>query len=224
MIKEAIIFAAGAAVGSVVAWQILKKEYQLEAQEEVQSMELYYKNKYGEIPPATKVEEKPATPKNVDIPVGDKTEPELFSGLPRNVYRNYGNRQSVDEILKAASELPDEEPPKEPRLEPYIITPEEYNNRSNKYEQISITYYEGDDTLIEDDGHPHPADEIDEMGGFRMNIDEYVGRDNLENPDDDDVIYIRNERLGVDFEVNIDPRSYNSDILGYIMPGVNKPT
>lgn len=203
MFKEIAIFSLGTVCGGVIAWQILKKEYAMESQEEIDAMTAYYKEKYGE-GEKTKKEE----PKKEDAPPKyDKVDDSLFEQVPVSVYKRYGN----DEPKVDPAEMVG---PTERKSEPYLITWSEFSSKINNYDQIVVTYYLGDGVLIEDDGRPHPADEIDELGGFKLDIEDAVGKSNLENPDNEDVLYIRNERYGVEYEVNFDPRSYYKDVLG----------
>ena len=206
MIKELLIFTAGAAIGGVVAWQILKKEYQMEAQEEIESMERHYKEKYGEVEKNDIPKEESQKP----IHTHDKVDEDLFKSIPRDVYKNYGNKDDRLDISSSA----EREFPTEDRPEPYIIPYSQWESNDNSYDQVSVTYYYGDKQLIEDDGRPHPDDEIDEMGGFKLDISDTVGIDNLKKFDDEGVLYIRNERYGIDYEVCLDPRSYSEDVLG----------
>ena len=166
----------------------------------------FYRNFYC---PDDTEEKTPAEPENTAPPTYDKVDEELFKAPVRSVYKRYGNAEPDISDDPAESESPKEGSP-----DPYIITYAEWANRTNSYDQVSVVYYEGDDILIEDDGRPHPDDEIDELGGFKLDIEDTVGRSNLENPDDDDVIYIRNDRYGIDYEVNFDPRAYYKDVLG----------
>jgi len=88
---------------------------------------------------------------------------------------------------------------------PYVVSLAEFTNDEEDFDKITITYFETDDTLI---------DERDETLG----IENSVGQANLlrfgvgsESPD---VVYIRNETLKIDFEVCRNLGSYTQTVLG----------
>lgn len=86
---------------------------------------------------------------------------------------------------------------------PYVITPEEFGEFTN-YETISLTYY--NDKVLADDG-----DDI------INNIDEIIGADSLTHfgEYEDDIVYVRNDRLRCDYEIALDVRDY-SDVCPYL--------
>lgn len=73
---------------------------------------------------------------------------------------------------------------------PYLITMETFDDADPAFEKISLEYYTEDDCLVEND---EPID-IDSSVG-RENIDRLAKRMDLI------VIYVRNEKIGVDYEV-----------------------
>lgn len=89
---------------------------------------------------------------------------------------------------------------------PYVLTREEYDENPDQHEQIALTYFGYDDVLIDDD-----EKSID-------NIEEFVGRHNLQRfghgSGDAKVVYIRNERKGMDYEVLRSDGSYAEEVLG----------
>lgn len=75
---------------------------------------------------------------------------------------------------------------------PYIIDLSEYVNNDTLYNNNTLTYFEGDGVLVDDQMIPI------------SNINQVVGNDNLQfgnGSDDINVVYIRNEELEVDFEI-----------------------
>lgn len=83
---------------------------------------------------------------------------------------------------------------------PYLITEEEFYNGDQNFDKRTIYYYEGDDTL---------CDEGEEV----MDIDTFVGGESLEVIDR--VVYVRNERYGVDYEIIKMEGAYAEICLGY---------
>ena len=91
---------------------------------------------------------------------------------------------------------------------PYIITYDEYNAGEKDYEMSSLTYYEQDDTLTDEQDKPI------------REIDKIIGEDHLirfgHGSRDRNVVYIRNDRLGMDFEVTKSTGSYVEEVLGML--------
>lgn len=90
---------------------------------------------------------------------------------------------------------------------PFVVTTQEFfEDDDDDYSRITITYWEEDDIL---------ADEREQM---IPDIDALVGHDNLKHfgkgSDDENVLYVRNDKIKADFEVVRDPRSYSEVVLG----------
>lgn len=102
----------------------------------------------------------------------------------------------------------DEEKKYRTKEEPYIITHDEYYAGDLEYENSTLTYYEQDDTLT--DEQDKPIREIDKM----------IGEDHLirfgHGSRDRNIVYIRNDRLGTDFEVVKSTGSYVEEVLGML--------
>lgn len=85
---------------------------------------------------------------------------------------------------------------------PYVISPDEFGDQDG-YEEISLTYYT-DGTVADDNERAMSEDEIEES----------IGKDSLTHFGDyeDDSVFVRNDRLKVDYEILMDQRSY-ADVL-----------
>lgn len=92
--------------------------------------------------------------------------------------------------------------------EPYIISHMEYNENEHDHEQTRLTYYAEDDVLVDEKESPIEAD-----------IDMVVGEDNLtrfgHGTMDNRMVYIRNHRLSMDFEVVKHDGAYSKVVLGF---------
>lgn len=107
-------------------------------------------------------------------------------------------------------------PPSHKARRVYNISLDQFNEEHvpgdvEQYDKISITYYDGDCTLVDDKGKP------------LTDVVYYLGSDppdafgvSSENPN---VMHVRNEKLAVDFEVTLDQGSYVGDVLNYGVPG-----
>lgn len=91
---------------------------------------------------------------------------------------------------------------------PYVIHKDEMSQNEKEYEQSSLTYYEDDDVL---------ADERDEP---ITDQDEIVGVHNLgkfgHGSNDPNIVYVRNDRLGVDYEIARSKGSFAEEVHGFI--------
>ena len=78
---------------------------------------------------------------------------------------------------------------------PYVIDPSEYGDLD--YKQVSLNYYDDGVLTYEND------DVIDD-------IDSLVGKDSLSHfgEYEADTVYVRNDRLKIDFEILADTRRY----------------
>jgi len=82
--------------------------------------------------------------------------------------------------------------------DPYPITEEVFDETLVGYhDKIYLTYFEGDGTLAE-------GEDI-----IYEDLDYRIGRKNLELFDHADTIYIRNEKHGADYQIDIKRCSYN---------------
>jgi len=90
---------------------------------------------------------------------------------------------------------------------PYTIPTQSFVDEFPEFAKITLTYYDEDDTLADENENP-----ID-------NIAQVIGDEALtqfgSNPDDENVIYVRNEVLSIDYEVIRSNLSYKRDVLGF---------
>lgn len=89
---------------------------------------------------------------------------------------------------------------------PYAISFEEYNENHPNHEQTTLMYYVQDDTLV--DAQDKPIDDTEYA----------VGDDNLtrfgHGSHDPNVVYVRNEKIDMDFEIVRDMGSYHKALFG----------
>jgi hypothetical protein len=219
------VVGAGAATAAVIFWKDKNREAEIDA--EIEQVKLDYARVYSTL-------DAHKTESILDMPSGDfdgdklvsakklakqakadqdeimhemnytgpeePLEPESGSAFPNAVEVNEDHNVFSDNVATTRQE--DRTPDK-----PYVISVEEFMDDEPVYDKITLTYFEEDDTLIE---------EKDES--VIDNADEVVGDHNLlkfgYDPRDKDAIHVRNERLECDFEVTRDERSYVEVILG----------
>lgn len=240
------IFTAGALVGSVTTLLVTKKIFTVNAQKSVdesvaQSEETlrayydhFYKSKY-ETKLANALRFDPekhaefiasATPK-VDIP-GDEynTESTEIVGSKRTRKEKIADMKKPKPEPGASFKKPDYVSPESQVLQivrdrntpPILIDEQEYNMLDNDpdfgdYSRITITYFQGDDTLV------------DERMDVLDPIDMFVPEEALDgwgmNANNPDVVYVRNDRLEILFEIVRDMDAYTHSVLGMDLAGVD---
>ena len=98
---------------------------------------------------------------------------------------------------------------------PYILTQDEYMNNESEYEQSALTYYVGDDVLV--DERDEPINESDRI----------VGDDNLlrfgHGTKDNRIVYVRNDRMKMEWEIIQNMGKYTEQVLGFIEHSDRRP-
>ena len=115
----------------------------------------------------------------------------------RNIFQNHGpsDRNELDRSNRSSTR-------------PYIIDQDEFTQADLEYNQNTLTYYEADGVLVDEQDQPVP-------------IAQTVGEKNLQfgNASGDvNIVYIRNDSLEVDFEVCRSFGSYTEEVLGVPAP------
>lgn len=187
-----IIFATGAAIGSVVTWKIVKTKYEQIAQEEINSVKEVFSKKEAELKydhsgePIGKVEKTEKTEDGVKFSVS-MNKPDLQEYAAKIKEEGYFDYSNPSEPKKE----------EETKVEkPYVIPPEEFGE-ADGYDTISLTYYI--------DGYL-----ADDMLDVVEDVDDVVGLESLNHfgEYEDDSVFVRNDRLMVDYEILLDQRNY----------------
>ena len=119
--------------------------------------------------------------------------------LSKEGYTNYSNSETVSEPTE--NEVPKQEEINEDKTDkPYVISPDEFGEFYD-YTQISLTFFS--DHVLADENY-EMVDDIDAIVGVESlnHFGEY----------EDDSVFVRNDRLKVDYEILLDQRKY-SDVL-----------
>lgn len=187
--RNVLIFILGAAVGATGTWYFAKKKYEKIAQEEINSVKerfTYEKN-------VDNTESESANVKRTVIKsLDDEHEKKMQSvadyakKLSQEGYTDYSAKKEVVDTNKDSI--------------PYVITPEEFGEFDD-YDRISFTYYA--DHVLADEND----EEVEDIEGS-------VGIDSLTHfgEYEDDSVYVRNNRLRVDYEILLDQRTY-ADVI-----------
>lgn len=91
---------------------------------------------------------------------------------------------------------------------PFVVSLTEWRQNSQDYQQVTLTYFEGDGVLV--DEHDKPIAETEMT----------VGDENLmrfgHGSGDSNIVYIQNNTLELGFEVVRSPKSYEEEVLGIL--------
>lgn len=196
--KGIAAFIFGAAIGSVATWFVTKKYYAQIAQEEIDSVKEVF---------SKKVDAEPADDEPVEREKRDLTLEEIRNHDYSDVLGRCGYSTEEKEVMP----MKEERPPVYEE-EPYVIEPDEFGTMF-EYDQIELTYYEGDGVLTDDWNHPI------------KNPDKLVGPEYVdhfgENVDEPDVVYVRNDKKKAEYAIYSDERE-STEVIIYSDDGVEK--
>ena len=212
---NAILFTAGAAIGSLVTWKIVETKYSRIAQEEIDSV----KDEYGRLRNLMKKEidacrRVTAANQNDSDEDDEEDTDEKDDEYCTDDERDFTDEREAIEYYKLsdkyrASNDEDDENIKEgdkgieeeaPYINgPYVISPDDFGSIPG-YSSQPLDYFS--DGILADGW------------GVELDLDETIGEDAIEHFGEyvDDVVYVRNESTEIDYEVTRDPRTYNEAV------------
>lgn len=217
--KNRIYFLVGATVvvaaASAATWYFTKRYYDKKyaeiADQEIEQVKTHYKKyaKEGEFAtPESAVAELVPDPEGVERASnallryqGEGPEEGSTEEAPRTT-TNIFTAQAVE---TPDFNLEEEMKGRSPEV-PYIISYQEYLEAEPEFEQQTLTYYQGDDTLTDEKDQPIPL------------VEETIGGDTLEHfgygSGNSRTVYVRNEKLSLDFEIVMSDGKYTHEVLG----------
>ena len=180
--KQLLYFFAGVGAGAYIGYTIAKKKYENLADEEVASVKEAYENKYKAEKFRKKVDEVATMAEDIA-----KENGYVRTGVEVNI---------VDE-----DDVFEDDFPKEERAEnPYIIDVHDFEDFYHGFEKTCVTYYAGNNVLINDE-----MEEIDVNSNIGIgNVNHLLEQESV-------TAFIRNERLGTDFEVLFEDGEYTDE-------------
>lgn len=226
--------AIGATVGGFVAYRVAYRKAETKfneiAAEEIAEMRQHYADKTVALEAtAGKADLEELVRGRGYIPEVEATQPPMAVTPPSAVIvraeevRDEAAGEPVPDVIEEASEVRnvfrDNAPPvdswdyheerkKRSPLAPYIIHVDERQDH-DAYEDVTLTYYEADDVLCNERDEVIAKDERDKM----------IGEAHLEKfghgSEDASIVYVRNNRLEIDFEVVRSPNSYAEEVHGF---------
>lgn len=218
--KNLIIYGIGAATGAFIAIKMLEDHYAAIADEEIEAVKNMAREKIKEI-------EKKYEKDTEEVKEVIKKNEEVVNNVYKKMARDY-TKPNLEEIAERAKKIADEEKeyPREDDdmdeleeemyekeaesdklnerydVDPYLITEEEFSNENLHYEKETLWYYLEDKVLCND------SEELVD------DVEALIGEDTLEFINDDQTIYIRNDRQGSDFEIVCVKKAYSVEVMG----------
>lgn len=203
----------GAGIGYIVAERRLSVQFEERLKAETEHMKEFYET----------VKQPYATPEEAVkelIPPQEKVDPRVKQQKVayHKIVKNEGYEPSEEEIAEAQAkedeklalvEMAEErqnifDSNRDPE-QPYLISQDEFLENEPGFIQTTLTYFEKDNVL---------ADEKDDI------IDDVAGsvgkefKDTFGHKDHPNEVYVRNEKLQMDFEITRSERSFTEDVLG----------
>ena len=199
----AIMFVAGAAIGSAATYKFVKTKYERISREEIDDVKEYYRNLNNENTDEPEVEDCDSSEKENDDSETEETKPTRRIVSEKPDLAHYADLIAQYRAEEEAFENQNGQKGGDVDMEyddPYVISPDDFDE-NNSYDRIGLTYY-ADGTVVDDCDEVLDDDEIDVQ----------IGRDWIDSfgeYGDDDVIHVRNEQSKTDYEIVRDPRKYS---------------
>lgn len=184
-----LVFTAGAAVGSLVTWKVVKTKYERILQEEIDSFkETYALCMRGQSDKDKKCDDIDETMDDDEDYEYEESEIINYHTLAK-MYNKSGDETENDGEGEGDEEVPYINGP-------VVIMPEDFGNGNYDHDCYCLTYYS--DGVLSNDWYEE------------LNIEETIGEDALEHFGDyaEDIVHVRNERMNADYEVVRDYRTY----------------
>lgn len=185
--KKFLIFLAGAAAGSLIAWYFTKEYYRKKTDEEVNDVVAHFRNAYKR-----EVEE----PRRVQQET-ERQQREAWQEQKKAYCKMSQRYQPPDEPVPEVGYYP-EPHPHEDYNPPYEVTEEQVLDMmrmNDEWEQVELTYYEADDVVVED------REQME-------NWSEYVGPVSSKCFNSQGLYFVRNEKYKVDYEIHYEPGNF----------------
>ena len=204
-----LVFTVGAAIGSAVTWKLVKIKYEQIADDEIASVRDEYKDlmikmkknlqdsvEYEEPQEDEEDNEDEEYPDDDERDFAEKEREQVEYYRMTSKYRSARDEESDDEDNEEGGKW-DQNEDEVPYINgPYVITPEDFSSSPPGYNAQPLNYFT--DGILADDW------------GMILDLDETIGDDAVNHFGEyvDDIVYIRNERNEIDYEVTKDPRTY----------------
>lgn len=179
------MFAVGAAIGSAVTWKILKDKYERIVQEEIESVKEAFNSMNGDQEQTDECDSEDEDEQHHQVNWDELEDLDEESDEELEKYASLTNIYSSEKGGAEKVEVP----------KPYVISPFDFDEIG--FQTMELTYYA--DGVLEDESHEIVTD-----------VDELIGEGSLNTfgEYEEDAVFVRNERLQIDFQILKDYRTY----------------
>ena len=187
--NKVISFILGAAAGSLITWKVIEQKYRKLANEEIESVREYYKNREKEI---NRSDDASSSNENKE---NNRKKVEYVNTVKDLGYSENNNEEDEDYTVKIDQG--------EEEIAPFVIAPEEFGEAYG-YETKSWTCYA--DLVLTDENGEIVVDPENIIGDALSHFGEY----------EDDSVYVRNENIGCDYEILKHDKKFSEINRNYI--------
>lgn len=219
--QAVVLVVGGVLIGAGVTTLVLKKHYQKVADEEIASVKAAYKKKEKSFYESGVTQEDidnahviiTEIPDVVDLPneeVPDRVAYHKMTALANDLGYSTVEEAELYAKREVLTEKEDHQfqgiRPLTGDNDPYIISVDQFMANEEEFDQITLTYYEGDQQLV-DDAETLVDDVATKIGyGHLKQFGKMSGNG--------DTVYVRNLEQKADYEIIRDYRSYGKDMMG----------
>lgn len=188
-----IAFLAGTAIGGMAAWRVANERYAKISEEDILSVKEAFRNREQKL--KDEIEELKSKLEVTECLEEEKVPSTILS---TNEHQDKGDINEYVRMVNRTKYAHTSVPQKEDHSieAPYVISPEEFGEMDG-YTQISLTYFEDDDILSDENGVI--IDDPEEIVGDALNhFGDY----------EEDSVFVRSDPKRCDYEILKDLRSY----------------
>ena len=184
--KQLLMFSLGVAAGSVATYFIVKNHFQDISDDEIATIKEAYRIKVEAVDRVRKIQEEKEKYKNIIFKSDYSPDAEAIEEDSNFGEEDEDNRWERERLF-----------PEEESEDPYSITPSQFVNEKGYYDKVTMYYYDEDGTYCNEseDIITNPVD----LFGETVSFGEF----------EDDVAYIRNDKISTDFEIIRNHASYS---------------
>ena len=189
-----IAFLAGTAIGGMAAWRVTNERYAKISEEDILSVKEAFRNREQKL--KDEIEELKSKLEVTECLEEEEKVPSTI--LSTNEHQDKGDINEYVRMVNRTKYAHTSVPQKEDHSieAPYVISPEEFGEMDG-YTQISLTYFEDDDILSDENGVI--IDDPEEIVGDALNhFGDY----------EEDSVFVRSDPKRCDYEILKDLRSY----------------
>lgn len=141
----------------------------------------------------------------------EEEKPELPTKLDKKDEGNDYRKTLVDYSTRANKKvdmIDDDGYNRDDYLDPYVITKYDFDNENRHYSKITAYYYK-DNVLVEEGMDNDP--QYDARRYLGIDVSQIFGMVKDEDNDDENIAYVRNDRLSIDYEIIRSSQTYGDE-------------